>query len=108
MTLAQRPASILDTDYDAHTSVSEDAGTVPFTVLRLTSVHRTKNTLRQWSGTAKSPRVYNVLATDMDDDVLILLRCCAVVSIKRFLSSLGPCSPLTELAKRRENHAQTQ
>ena len=52
-TLAQRPATVLDADKDAHTSVSKDAGTVPFTVLRLTSIHRTKNTLRQWSGAAK-------------------------------------------------------
>ena len=51
--LAQRPASVLDADKDAHRSVSEDAGSVPFTVLRLTSVHRTKNTLRQSSGAAK-------------------------------------------------------
>ena len=46
-------ASVLDADKDAHTSVSKDTGAGPFTVLRLTSIHRTKNTLRQWSGAAK-------------------------------------------------------
>ena len=46
-TLAQHPGSLLDADKDAHTSVSDDAGAVPFTILRLTSVHRTKNILRQ-------------------------------------------------------------
>ena len=72
--LAQHPASVRDVDKDTHMSVSEYAGTVPFTVLHLTSVHRTKNTLRQWSGAAKYTRVYNILATDMDDNVLL---CCA-------------------------------
>ena len=41
--LAQRPVSVLDADKDAHTSVSEDAGTVPFTALCLTSVHCERN-----------------------------------------------------------------
>ena len=52
-TLAQRPASVLNTDKDAHSSVSGDAGTVAFTVLRLTSVHCKKNTLQQLSDAEK-------------------------------------------------------
>ena len=51
--LAQRPASVLDAEKDAYMSASEDTGAVPFTVLCLMSVHRTKNTLRQLSGIAK-------------------------------------------------------
>ena len=48
-----KPGSQCDADKDADTSVSEDAGAGLFPVLRPTSVHRTKNTLRQWSGAAK-------------------------------------------------------
>ena len=50
--------------------------------------------------------MYNVLVTDIDEDVLLLLL--LLRSLKSFLSSLGPCSPLTELAKGRENHVHTQ
>ena len=85
-TLAQRPASVLDTDKDAHTSVSEDAGAAPFTVLRLTSVYRTKNTLRQWFGAAKSPRLYKLCNRDRHGRRRFdLVAFYAVVSIKRFL-----------------------
>ena len=52
-TLAQRPASVLDADKDVQTSVSKDARVLLFTLLLLTSVHRTKKTLRQWYGAEK-------------------------------------------------------
>ena len=105
--LAQRPASILDADRDAHTSISEDAGTVPFThyCVRRASIAQRRHCDNGLM--LQSNHVCTMyLRQDMDDDVLLLLL--LPRSLERFLSSLGPCSPLTGLAKGRDNHAHTQ